>query len=98
MISLTGAIGQCRREAVSSGLLGNRARHGWGLRAGPADGCDAAGQKVDFPKTKADREATGEPRLSIAERYYTHEMYVNNVTRRSPVAPWRLLMEEDVER
>src|SRR6266849_3548952 len=28
---------------------------GWGLRAGPAagDGCDAAGQKINFPQTKA---------------------------------------------
>jgi Alpha/beta hydrolase domain len=71
------------------------------LRAGAAagDGCDAAGQKVDFPKTKADREATGDPRLSIEERYPTHESYVKKVTYVARQLRHRkLLIEEDVER
>jgi hypothetical protein len=45
---------------------------GWGLRAiandGP-DGCESTGQYIPFPKTKADRVASGDPRLSIEERY-----------------------------
>jgi len=44
---------------------------GWALRAGPHsnDGCEAAGQYIPFPRTKADRLASGDPRLSIEERY-----------------------------
>ena len=74
---------------------------GWGLRAGAAagDGCDAAGQKLDFPKSKADREATGDPRLSIEERYPTHEKYVEKVTYVArQLRHRRLLIEEDVDR
>ena len=44
---------------------------GWGLRAAALAGddlCEAAGQEIDFPQTKADRLATGDPRLSIDER------------------------------
>ena len=46
---------------------------GWALRAGAqaSDGCEAAGQYIPFPKTKADRIASGDPRLSIEERYPT---------------------------
>src|ERR1700694_4441616 len=45
--------------------------NGWALRSGPQvnDGCEASGQMVAFPKTKADRIASGDPRLSIEERY-----------------------------
>jgi hypothetical protein len=74
---------------------------GWGLRAGPAagDGCDAAGQKIDFAKTKALRDATGDPRLSIEERYPTHAKYVQMVTHVArELHRRRLLIEEDVER
>jgi alpha/beta hydrolase family protein len=49
---------------------------GWGLRAGDAadpvpivDGCDATGQYIPFPNTKAQRIATGDPRPSLQERY-----------------------------
>jgi hypothetical protein len=74
---------------------------GWALRAGPAagDGCDAAGQRIDFPKTKADREATGDPRPSIEERYPTHEKYMKKVTHAAQrLRHRRLLLEEDVQR
>jgi hypothetical protein len=56
---------------------------GWGLRAYPAganDGCDASGQKIDFPQAVADRVASGDPRASIAERYPTHDAHVTAVT------------------
>jgi hypothetical protein len=71
------------------------------LRAGPAagDGCDAAGQKLDFAQTKAERIAKGDPRLSIEERYGTHEAYVKNVTDAAQqLLQQRFLLQEDVER
>src|SRR5260370_2145513 len=54
---------------------------GWALRAGPAadDGCDAAGQQIPFAQTAAERLAKGDPRLSIEERYKTHDGYVKEV-------------------
>ena len=42
---------------------------GWALRADGLDGCDAAGQRLDFAKTKAERLAAGDPRPSLEERY-----------------------------
>ena len=44
---------------------------GWALRAGAQgnDGCEASGQYIPFPKTKADRLASNDPRVSIEERY-----------------------------
>jgi hypothetical protein len=74
---------------------------GWGLRAGPAagDGCDAAGQKIDFAQTEAERLATGDPRLSIEERYPTHEAYAKKVRHAARRLYHRgLLLEEDVQR
>ncbi len=52
---------------------------GWNLRAS-GDGCDAAGMIVPFAQTRAERLASGDPRLSIEERYPTHEAYVRQVT------------------
>jgi hypothetical protein len=73
---------------------------GWNLRALPAganDGCDAAGQKIDFPRTQADRLATGDPRQSIEERYPTHDAYVSAVTRAATdLQQQRLLLDQDV--
>jgi Alpha/beta hydrolase domain len=74
---------------------------GWALRAGPAanDGCDASGQQIPFAKTKADRDASGDPRLSIEERYKTHEGYVRHVERAvRMLVRERLLLEDDAER
>jgi hypothetical protein len=72
---------------------------GWGLRAFPPganDGCDAAGQKIDFPKTKADRLATGDPRQSIEERYPNHGAYVSAVAQSAnDLRQAHLLLEED---
>jgi hypothetical protein len=74
---------------------------GWGLRAVPSganDGCDAAGQKIDFPQTRAEREASGDPRMSIEERYPTHADYVNAVTNAvNELRQARLLLENDAE-
>jgi hypothetical protein len=74
---------------------------GWALRAFPAganDGCDAAGQKVDFAKTKAERLAAGDSRPSIEERYPSRADYVNAVTAAANgLARDRLFLEEDVQ-
>ena len=54
---------------------------GWALRAGPQanDGCESAGQFIPFPKTKAERLASGDPRLSVEERYPTFTDYQSEV-------------------
>jgi hypothetical protein len=70
---------------------------GWALRADGLDGCDAAGQKIAFAKTKADRLASGDPRLSLEERYADHAAYVSQVTRAAQeLKAQRLMLEEDV--
>jgi len=75
---------------------------GWNLRAVPPganDGCDAAGMKVDFAPTRADRLSSGDPRLSLEERYPTHDSYVNAVTRAAEdLRTQRLLLDQDVAR
>ena len=50
---------------------------GWALRAAPqdSDGCEGAGQYIPFPRTEADRLRSGDPRLSIEERYADVETY-----------------------
>ena len=65
---------------------------GWNITAGPADVgyderpfhagqvCNYVGGMVPFFKTKAQRLAAGDPRLSLEERYNTHAGYVAAVT------------------
>jgi len=65
---------------------------GWNITAGPGDVgyqgrpfhagqvCNYTGGMVPFFKTKAQREAAGDPRLSLEERYGTHAGYVVAVT------------------
>jgi len=64
---------------------------GWNITAGPGDPtynnqpfhagqvCNYVGGMVPFAKTKAQRLANNDPRLSLEERYGTHEGYVNAV-------------------
>lgn len=54
---------------------------GWALRAGPQanDGCEGSGQMIPFAKTKAEREASGDPRPSIEERYPNFSAYYFSV-------------------
>jgi alpha/beta hydrolase family protein len=56
---------------------------GWALRAGPQanDGCESSGQYIPFPRTKADRLATGDPRPSVEERYPSYGEYRSAVMR-----------------
>jgi hypothetical protein len=72
---------------------------GWALRADGLDGCDAAGQKIDFAKTKQARLASGDPRPSLEERYADHATYVDQVKRAvEALKNERLLLDEDVQR
>jgi len=54
---------------------------GWALRSGPQanDGCESSGQMIAFPRTAADRAATGDPRPSVEERYATFQAYYSKV-------------------
>ena len=42
--------------------------------------CNYAGGMIPFARTKAERDADGDPRLSLEERYGTHEGYVTAVS------------------
>jgi len=70
---------------------------GWSLRAGPQanDGCEGSGQMIPFAQTAAERLATGDPRLSIEERYPTHAAYVNAVSRAVDDLVARRLLDAD---
>jgi len=54
---------------------------GWALRSGPQanDGCESSGQFIPFPRTKADRLTSGDPRQSVEERYSTLAQYQHRV-------------------
>jgi hypothetical protein len=69
---------------------------GWALRADGLDGCDAAGQKIAFARTRAERLATGDPRLSLEERYRDRLDYVEHVAHAAAaLKAQRLLLDED---
>jgi len=71
---------------------------GWALRAGPQanDGCEAAGQYIPFPRTKADRLATGDPRASVQERYGSLDRYADKAVQAlRKMVKQRLLLWED---
>lgn len=71
---------------------------GWALRADGLDGCDAAGQKIAFAKTKAERLASGDQRLSLEERYPDHAAYMSQVTRAAEeLKAQRFMLQEDVD-
>src|SRR5262249_60405326 len=51
---------------------------GWNLyRPQPDTLCDLAGSYIPFAKTKAEREAIGDPRPSLEERYGSRALYVS---------------------
>src|SRR5579871_3757620 len=75
---------------------------GWNLRrAGFSEGelCFLSGSFIAFAKTRAERERSGDPRPSLAERYQDHAGYVAAVragVRRLEAQGW--LLAEDGER
>jgi hypothetical protein len=48
--------------------------------------CDYAGGMIPFAKTKSERDATGDPRLSLEERYKDHAGYVAAVRQATATA------------
>jgi len=74
---------------------------GWALRReGFAlnDGGESGGQNIPFKTTKAERIAAGDPRLSLEERYGTHDKYVEAVTKAAQhLQAQRLLLPDDVQ-
>ncbi len=75
---------------------------GWAVRAAEYAGndlCDAAGQELAFPRTRAERLAHGDPRPSIEERYGGRDGYVSAVEQAvRALQQDRLLLAEDTER
>jgi hypothetical protein len=57
---------------------------GWNLRdakiGAPDVGYDMVGSFVPFPRTRDERQKTGDPRLSIEERYKSRREYLDKVT------------------
>ncbi len=56
---------------------------GWNVRhpdiGGPGQTLSLLGSTIPFPATQAEREASGDPRLSIEERYPSKEDYLRRV-------------------
>jgi hypothetical protein len=50
-----------------------------GQLCGPPFGASPIGGFIPFAKTKAERVANGDPRLSLEERYVDHDGYVRAV-------------------
>jgi hypothetical protein len=74
---------------------------GWNLRAAGHRGedlCGLSGGFVPFSKTKADRTAKGDPRLSLEERYKDHSGFVVAVEQEAHrLVQKRFLLEEDAQ-
>jgi Alpha/beta hydrolase domain len=53
---------------------------GWNAyRAQPCELCDRDGSLIPFARTRHEREAAGDPRPSLEERYGSHEAYVAKI-------------------
>ena len=75
---------------------------GWNVRKPEIGGGDLAsllGSFIPFARTLAERNVSGDPRLSIEERYGTHEGYVSAVRAAAEeLAGQGFLLREDVSR
>jgi hypothetical protein len=71
---------------------------GWAIRADvPGAMCGNLGQFIPFAKTKAERNAARDPRLSLFERYPKQKVYVEQIAQAAKeLQARRLLLEEDV--
>ena len=66
---------------------------------GAPDICGQDGQFIPFANTQAERLAAGDPRLSIEERYPSHNAYVKVVSQAATqLVQRRFLLHEDKER
>jgi hypothetical protein len=75
---------------------------GWTLRHPDVGGAQQllvfAGATLPFPRTRAEREAAGDPRLAIDERYRSREDYLARVRAAArALCAHRYLLEEDIE-
>jgi hypothetical protein len=76
---------------------------GWNLRDPKVGAPDViynmVGSFIPFARTKAEREASGDPRLSIEERYKDKEEYLRKVTEAAvALSGAGFLLKEDVEK
>ena len=75
---------------------------GWNLYADPfpADAlCDREGSQIPFAHTRAERDASGDPRLSLEERYPDADAYIAAVAKSvDALVSDRLLLREDGDR
>ena len=78
---------------------------GWNITAGGSKPfhagqiCDYAGGFIPFARTAEERRASGDPRLSLEERYQTHEGYVTAVKAAAQKAMAQgFLLPEDASR
>jgi hypothetical protein len=73
---------------------------GWNVyKAQPGELCDRDGSYIPFARTKAEREASGDPRPSVAERYGTRAAYVAKVKAAADdLVRERLLLSDDAAR
>jgi len=77
------------------------AHTGWNLRHPDIGGAEQllvfAGATVPMARNRAEREATGDPRLSVAERYASREAYLERVRQAAvKLAGEGYLLEEDI--
>jgi hypothetical protein len=74
---------------------------GWNLRArgyGEGDQCAGTGSFIPFAQTRAERIASGDPRLSLEERYRDHAAYVGAVRAAADsLVRERLLLQSDAD-
>ena len=75
---------------------------GWNVTAAgylKGRGCGFVGGFIPFARSRAERLATGDPRLSLEERYLSHERYVERVKDAvKALASRRLLLPDDAAR
>jgi hypothetical protein len=75
---------------------------GWNHRKegfAPGELCSLTGSMLPLAKTRAERQASGDPRPSLEERYASHDDYLAKVRAAAEaLAADRLMLEEDVAR
>jgi hypothetical protein len=75
---------------------------GWNLRHPDMGGAEQllvfAGSTIPFPRSRAEREASGDPRMSVEERYGSRADYLERVREAArALAGAGYLLEEDIE-
>ena len=69
------------------------------LASGGATGGTLLGSTIPFPATREEREATGDPRLSIEERYASKESYLDQIRQAAQqIIEQDYMLSEDLDR